>query len=381
MTMTKTIYAALSGMAIAAGATSAGHAQGNYVVGISAGLTGYATTVDRAWVDGAKLAADRINAGGGLLGKQIKIIVEDNRSEPQEAVSAYRKMLSADGAQVFVPGCLSAGNFAAAPIVVRQKIPMIVCSILPNDKNLEAWMYSMIPRPAYEVESRLAYLRDKTQIRNIGVIYDQSPYAGVQQKLTMALADKYGIKVVGSEQYQQTDADFSVVLKKLYAEGARAILKMGLGPSSVTIGKNIRSLGLDMKMLASTDDMIVLEEVAKVLDKDLLFVASPTQVYNEIPESDPIKKVMTSFVVPWRASFGTRDPLWGGRGYDAMMVLAEAVRKANSFDGEKVRDALNGVSAFQGTSGVYNFSADHNGVTANPYVVAQIIGGKLIIVK
>src|SRR4051812_10122485 len=87
-------------------------AQDKFVIGISAGLTGYVATIDRAWSDAVKLAADIINRQGGILGKQIEVVVEDNRSEPQEAVTSYRKMMSSDNAKVFVSGCLSAGNLA-----------------------------------------------------------------------------------------------------------------------------------------------------------------------------------------------------------------------------------------------------------------------------
>jgi branched-chain amino acid transport system substrate-binding protein len=124
-----------------------------------------------------------------------------------------------------------------------------------------------------------------------------------------------------------------------------------------------------------------LAEVAKVLGKDMLFVAGQTQVFNSIADSDPVKKVIADFVTPWRAQNGERDPFWAGRGYDAMMILAEAIRNANSLEGEKVRNALNSLPPFQGSSGLYNFSADLNGVTANPYVLAQIIDGKVVIVK
>jgi branched-chain amino acid transport system substrate-binding protein len=352
-----------------------------YVIGSSAGLTGYTAILDGAWVDGVKLAIKQINEKGGLVGKQLKLVVEDNRAEPQEAVNAYRKMLSADRAQVFVSGCLSAGNFAAAPFIVRQKIPMVLCSILPNDENLVAWMYSLIPNPAYEVDTRLKYLQDKTQIREIGVLYDQSPYANLQAKLANENAPKFGLKVVASEQFQQSDADFAVVLKKLHAAGARAVLKMGTGPSTITAAKALKELAIDVPMLTSTEDMAVLTQVATVLGKDLYFVAGQTQVFSSLPDSDPTKKVIAEFVTPWRQLYGERDPFWAGRGYDAMMVLATAVQAANSVDGERVRDALNNVLDFQGTSGLYNFKVDHRGVTKNPYVLAQIIEGKVVILK
>jgi branched-chain amino acid transport system substrate-binding protein len=353
----------------------------DYVIGSSAGLTGYTAILDGSWVDGVKLAVKHINEKGGVVDKQLKLVVEDNRAEPQEAVNAYRKMLSADHAQVFVSGCLSAGNFAAAPFIIRQKIPMVVCSILPNDPNLVAWMYTLIPNPTYEVDTRLQYIKEHTQIREIAVLYDQSPYANVQAKIANDNAAKFGLKVVASEQFQQSDADFGVVLKKLQAAGARAVLKMGTGPSTITTAKALKDLGVEMPLFTSTDDLAILSQTAKVLGKDLYFVAGQTQVFNSLPDSDPSKKVIAQFVAPWRELYGDRDPFWAGRGYDAMMVLASAIRSANSVDGEKVRDALNNVVDFQGTSGLYNFKADHRGVTKNPYVLGQIIDGKVVIVK
>src|SRR3954470_22854483 len=84
-------------------------AQDVYKIGISAGLTGYAATVDRAWRDGVEVAVATLNAKGGLMGRKIVVVTEDNRSEPQEAVTVYRKMISSDQVNVFVSGCVSAG--------------------------------------------------------------------------------------------------------------------------------------------------------------------------------------------------------------------------------------------------------------------------------
>jgi branched-chain amino acid transport system substrate-binding protein len=356
-------------------------AQTNYVAGASVGLTGYAAAIDGGWVEGVRLALDHLNQQGGLLGKKIQLVVEDNRSEPQEAVAAYRKMISADGVKVFVSGCLSAGNFAAAPFVVRQKIPMVVCSILPKEAESIKWMYSLLPFPGFEVDTRLAYLRDKTKIREIGVLYDQSPYATLAMKLAQETAGKFGIKVVGAEQYQQSDVDLSVHLKKLHAAGARAILRMGTGPSTVTIAKNVKELALGIPVLTSSDDFAMLIEGAKVLGKDMFFVAGQTQVYSSLSDSDPAKKVIGDFIGPWRKKHGERDAFWPGRGYDAVMILAMAVRKAKSHDGEKVRDALDTISGYQGTSGIYSFDKSHSGVTQNPFVLAQIVDGKIVIVR
>ena len=88
--------------------------------------------MDRGWRDGVEVAAAALNAKGGIMGRKIEVITEDNKSEPQEAVTVYRKMISSDKVDIFLSGCVSAGNFAAAPLTVRAQIPMVLCSILPQ---------------------------------------------------------------------------------------------------------------------------------------------------------------------------------------------------------------------------------------------------------
>src|SRR5215467_2190850 len=101
--------------AFALSSVAGASAQETYKVGMSAGLTGYAATVDRAWRDGVEIGIAALNAKGGIIGRKVDLVVEDNRSEPQEAVTVYRKMISSDKVNLFASGCVSAGNFAAAP--------------------------------------------------------------------------------------------------------------------------------------------------------------------------------------------------------------------------------------------------------------------------
>ncbi len=363
---------------LAAGAAAA---QETYKVGISAGLTGYAATVDRAWRDGVELAAEALNARGGVMGRKIQVIVEDNRSEPQEAVTVYRKMLSSDGAQVFVSGCVSAGNFAAAGLLVRAKVPMMLCSILPQQPDQLKWAFSTLPPAGFEVEKRLEYLRDKTQIKKVGILHDPTPYANLQKSVAEKVAAKYGIEIVAIEQYKQDDADLSVQISKMRAAGAGAVLKIGLGGTTLTAAKNIKQLGADMLLMTSLEDLAVFGPVAEVLGDKFFFVASPSQVYDALPEG-PLKAEITKFLGPWKAKYGDRDPNWASRGWDGLMLTAAAVEKGKSFEGSAVRDAYEGITGFQGTTGVYNFSAEvHQGITINPFVLATIVNGKIKVVQ
>ena len=353
----------------------------NYKIGISAGLTGYAATVDSAWSDGVKLAADVINAKGGIKGRKIEVIVEDNRSEPQEAVIVYRKMMTSDKVDIFASGCVSAGNFAAASTVARAQIPMVLCSILPPKEDELKWAFSTLPPARFEVEKRLEFLRDNTQIRKIGVLHDPSPYANLQKAVAEKSAASYGLQVVGIEQYKTNDPDLSVQIGKMNSAGAGAILKIGLGGTTLTAAKNITQLGLSTLMLTSLEDLAVFKPVSAVLGDKFFFVASPSQVVEAVPEG-PLKRSINDFLTPWRAKHGERDPNWAGRGWDAVFIIQAAILKADSFTGPKVRDALENLTGYQGTSGLYDFSAtNHQGITKNPLFLGTMSGSTVKIVK
>jgi ABC-type branched-subunit amino acid transport system substrate-binding protein len=352
-----------------------------YKIGISAGLTGYAATVDRAWTDGVRVAVDVVNARGGVNGRKLEVVVEDNRSEPQEAVTVYRKMMSSDKVDAFLSGCVSAGNLAAAGMVARAGIPMVLCSILPQNEEHVKWAFSTLPPARFEVEKRFEYLKDNTQIKKVGVLHDPTPYANLQKTVAEKSAATYGLTLAGVDQYKQDDADLSVQIGKMNSNGAGALLKIGLGGTTLTAAKNIKQLGLPTVMLTSIEDLAVFRPVAEVLGDKFFFVAAPSQVYDALAEG-PLKKAITDFLGPWKAKHGDRDPNWAGRGWDAVMITVAAIQKANSFEGAKVRDAVETISGFQGTTGVYNFSPTvHQGITQNPFALATIQAGKVKIVK
>jgi branched-chain amino acid transport system substrate-binding protein len=346
-----------------------------YKIGVPAGLSGYVASIDRPWRDGLEVAAAYVNAKGGIMGRKIQLIVEDNKSKPEEAYTIYRKMIGSEKVDIFLPGCLSAGNFAGLPFVSRARIPIVLCSILPSDQA--DWVYTVQPPPWFEVETRLAYLLSKTQIRKIGVLYDPSPYATVHKDIALKIAPAQGIEIPVLEQYKQSDSEFGAQIGNVNAAGLKALVKMGSTGSTVAVAKGIKQLGLDTLLLSGNDDFTVTKPAADVLGEQFLFVAMPAQVYELLPDG-PLKKEIKRFLLLWREKYGDRDPGWAARAWDAVMLTAAAVEKAKSFEGPKVRDALETITDFQGTGGVYHFSpASHQGITQNPYFLATIVDGKV----
>ncbi len=379
--------------AIALAATAqAARAEDSFKIGSALGLTGYAATGDRNWRDGLQLAADALNAKGGILGRKVEIIVEDNRSQPQDAVVAYRKMLSSDQVNAFDSGCVSAGNMAAASFVARAQVPMLLCSILPQKPEEQAWAFSFLPPPTFEIDARYGYLRDRTQIRKVGLLIDPTPYSQLMKGFATRLAPQYGLEIVAEETYKPDDSDVNVQLGRMNAAGAGAVVKLGQGGSTVTVAKNIRQLGLDkMVLMASTDDGGIFKSASEVLGDRFYFIGSAVQFGDAGPSekaanadksNGAAKAAIDAFLTPWVAKYGDRDTGQASRAYDSVMLLAKAATAANSVAGPAIKDAIERVGAYNGAGAVYDFSdKQHVGITKNPYFVGQFVNGRPTVSK
>ncbi|WPO41696.1 ABC transporter substrate-binding protein [Tardiphaga sp. 42S5] len=361
-------------------------AQQTIKIGSSLGLTGYGSATDGHWRDGMQIAIEAVNAQGGVLGKKLELVIEDNKSTPQQAVVVYRKMMTDDKVTAFDSGCISAGNFAAASFVSRAKLPMFLCSILPRQPDEQKWAFQFLPPPKFEVDARYQYLKDKTDIRKVGILSDPSPYSLLMRGLAEKGAEEFGLTVVANESYQQDDADFSVQIGRINAAGAGAIIMLGQGNAVVTVVNNIRSLGLTkMLMLGSINELDILLSAGKVLGDQYLVPSPLIQVAADDIKviTDPAARAAAEpFVKAMKAKFGKSDNAQASRAWDSIMMMAAAMKKANSTDGTAVRDAFEKLGHYDGAGASYDFSAEnHIGIIKNPYVIASVKDGVLVLKK
>jgi branched-chain amino acid transport system substrate-binding protein len=354
-------------------------------VGSSLGLTGYGSLSDSHWRDGLELAIAAVNAKGGVLGKKLELVYEDNKSTPQEAVVIYRKMMSEDKVVAFDSGCISAGNFAAASFVTKAKLPMFLCSILPRLPDEQKWAFSFLPPPKFEVDSRYEYLKNKTGIRKIGILGDPSPYGMLMRNIAVEDAKNYGLEVAANESYQQEDADFSVQIGRINAVGAGAIIMIGQGNAVITVANNIKHLGLNkMLLLGSINESDLLIEAGKVLGEQYLFPSPMIQVaVDDLGMiTDPkARAAAEAFITPLKTKYGDKlDSSQASRAWDSILMMVQAMEAAKTIEGTAVRDAFEKIGPYVGAGAPYDFStAQHVGITKNPYLIAYVKNGKLAI--
>jgi branched-chain amino acid transport system substrate-binding protein len=357
-------------------------AQEVYKIGSSLGLTGYGSLTDGHWRDGLELAIAAVNAKGGVLGHKLELVYEDNKSTPQQAVVVYRKMMSEDKVKAFDSGCISAGNFAAAGFVSKAQLPMFLCSILPRLPDEQKWAFSFLPPPKFEVDARYEYLKNKTDIRKVGILGDPSPYGLLMRGIAEKDAADYGLQVVANESYQQDDADFSVQIGRINAAGAGAIIMIGQGNAVVTVSNNIKHLGLNkMLLLGSVNERDILLSAGQVLGEQYLFPSPIIQLAVDdlgMIADSKTRAAAEAFIKPLMAKFGKPDSAQASRAWDSIMMMAMAMEAAKTVEGAAVRDAFEKLGHYDGAGASYDFSPEqHVGITKNPYVIAYVKGGKL----
>ncbi len=386
MRMMKLRHAIVAAAVLAVVPCGSAFAQEIFKVGASLGLTGYGSLTDSHWRDGLETAIAAVNAQGGVLGHKLELVYEDNKSTPQQAVVVYRKMMSEDNVKVFDSGCISAGNFAAASFVSQAKIPMFLCSILPRLPDEQKWAFSFLPPPKFEVEARYDYLKNKTDVRKIGILADPSPYSLLMKGIAVKEAADYGLTVVANETYQQDDADFSIQIGRINSAGGGAVIMIGQGNAVVTAANNIKHLGLDnMLLLGSINEKDIQSSAGNVLGAQFLFPAPLIQVAEhklEMITNPASRAAAQAFVAAFLTKHPDTDASMASRAWDSVQMMVAAIKKAGSTDGTAIRDTFETLGHYDGAGASYDFSTDqHVGITQNPYVMASVIDDKMTIRK
>jgi len=373
-------------LALVVALPTAAWAQAPIKMGGAFGLTGYLAVLDTAIMEGAQLAVERINSTGGLLnGRKITFLVEENKSQPSSMVTAFRKLSEQDQISVLVAGCSSAATHAIAPTQGKQKIPSVVCATLPpsEDQVGRQWVFTTLPNLQFDISQRFGYLRG-LNVTRVGMIMDTTPYGAIQRKVAEASAKDFNITIVGIEQYRPEDSDLTPQLTKLRATNLQALMQLGSGASTGIIAKAMDDLGMTVPFVADLSvNPTEVYKVAGAASNKVVFPAFPPTVYDALPDTDPRKAAGQEFMRMWRAKYGAeRDATWGGRGWDAVMLLADGIKRAGSTDGDKVRAALDTVKDFVGTCSLYTFEpTNHDGVRQSPFFMARMENGRVNMIK
>jgi branched-chain amino acid transport system substrate-binding protein len=350
--------------------TGTGGTTGEIVIGEYGSLTGAEATFGQSTHNGIMLALDEINGAGGINGRKLRVITEDDQSKAEEAATAVTKLISQNSVVAVLGEVASSNSLAAAPICDRNKVPMISpSSTNPKVTEVGSYIFRMCFIDPYQGEAMANYL-SKRGIKRAAVLID------VKSDYSTGLADyfertfvKNGGQIVLKQSYAKGDSDFRSQLTAVKAANPEVIFVPGYYNDIGQIAIQARDLGMQQPLAGGDgwESPKLIEIGGKALEGSF---------YSNHYHVDDPSPAVREFVQKYEQRYGAKPDSLGALGYDSMKVLADAIKRAGTTDGPALRDAIAATQGFAGVTGVINLGPDRNPI-GKKLVVLEIKDGQL----
>lgn len=336
-------------------------------------LTGNVANYGKSIESGFKLAIDEVNEKGGVNGKKLALVESDNKSEPAESGNSVTKLVTQDKVVAVVGPATSGCVNAATPITTANKIPHIAPaatapSITVENGKVKDFVFRACFIDPFQGQV-MAVFADKTlKVKNVAIFYDSSSdYSkGLAEVFQKTLEGKGG-KIVAKEAFLSKDVDFKSALTKLKAANPEAIYVPGYYEEVSKIIKQAREIGITCPMLGS--DGWESPKLAEIAGKDALKDCYYVSAFNAQDKDESVQ----SFIKLYKSKYQKDPDIFAMQGYNAGLVLIDALKRAGTTDGTKLAKAIAETKDLPIASGKLTFDADHNPVM--PALIISLEGG------
>ncbi len=356
---------ALTGCNKPAGDTAGGD---TIKIGEFASLTGSEATFGQSSHKGTALAIDDLNAAGGVLGKKIQLLTEDDQSQAGQPATVVRKLISSDNVVAILGEVASSKSLEAAPICQQSHIPMISpASTNPKVTETGDYIFRVCFIDPFQGTVMANFARKTLKLQNAAVLTDvKSDYSLGLAKFFKAGFTADGGKIVAEQNYSAGDKDFNAQLTAIKAANPDGIFLPGYYTEVGLIALQARQLGLTCPIFGG--DGWESSSLVPIGGKALEGCYFSTH-YS--PESTA--PAVQNFVKAYKAKYNETPDAMAALGYDSAMLLADAIKRAGTTDAAKVRDALAATKDFHGVTGDITMDANRN--ASKPAVILTIKDG------
>ena len=310
-------------------------------IGVSMPLTGPFAASGTYVMNGAKIAVDEINAKGGVLGNPLKLVIEDNKSNPTESAAVAEKLISRDKVTVIMGAWGSTLTLAALPVIMQYKVPLLVETSGANKitENGNPYVFR-ISAPAY-VEARDFQKRLGTfKIKKADFLVINNDWGRSTAADFSKMFKENGVAVGLTETMDQTGQDMSAQLSKIKASDSDTLIVTTAVEQLTLVLKQAKGLQLGKQIITtggsqSPDQLVEQAGDAANGTTHLLFFSPWTPNETAHPET------AAAFIDAWKKRGFDRAGLTESfRGYDGIQVIATAIQKAGSSESEAIREAM-----------------------------------------
>jgi branched-chain amino acid transport system substrate-binding protein len=322
----------------------------------------------------------------------IEYISLEDAGDTTRAVQNAKKLIQENNIDALIGPSTTPNAFAILDIIAEAKVPMMAtvgtsAVVEPLDEK-RRWVYKTTQNDDLIASALLVHMA-KNGVKSVGFIGFNDPYGDNWLKVFTALGEKAGVKLVAAERYARNDTSVTGQTLKLIAAKPDAILIAAVGGPAVLPQATLRDQGFKGTIYqthaVATDDFI---KLGKDKVEGTVLAAGPMLVIDEIPDSNPTKKVAQNYIALYEKQFGTKPATFGANTWDAGLLLQRAVpvalkvaKPGTEAFRSALRDALEQEREIIGCQGVFNMSArNHNGMDERARVLVMVKDGKFRLV-
>jgi branched-chain amino acid transport system substrate-binding protein len=341
-------------------------------IGLIASTTGFSAEQGVLAVNGARLAVEEVNKSGGVGGRMIELEIEDDQSTNPGAVLAFSK-LSSQGRLAAVIGPIRSTQIQAmSPSIAKAGVPTLIGgsdTALTHVNN--HWLFRLRPNDSFSAKVIADFGINSLKAKKWAIVYSTDAYgAGGAKALTEALKD-LGVTPVMSQAFTGNAQDFATIALGIKNSGADLISGyIGMPPDLAIFAKQLGQLGMTVPILIGQGASVT----ARRLAGSALFGS-----YAVIDFTPDASAATREFSKKYRQTYGIDPDFFSSWTYDAIQILALAIKKAGKTDAEAIRNAILDIRGYEGVEGTYAF--DQNGDGLHGYNVVRNEEGKLVFIK
>ena len=341
------------------------------VVGYYGDLTGRTASFGTSTKNGVEMAVDEINKAGGIMGRKVRVIVEDDQGEPNKAATVVSKLVNQDKVHAVLGEVASSNSLAAAPKAQEAKVPMISpSSTNPAVTQVGDYIFRVCFIDPFQGEVMAKFASTNLKAKKAAILYDfNSDYSrGLREFFTRSFKSLGG-QIVEEKSYTQGDRDFSGQLTAIRSANPDVIYVPGYYGEVGVIANQTKQLGIKAPLLGGDgwDSPQLWQLGGAALNGDY--------ISNHYSVDDPSPAIQ-KFVTDYKGRYNISPDALAALGYDSMKVLASAIERAGGTDSAKLRDAIAQTKNFAGVTGSISIDKDRNAV--KPAVVLKLQDQKFV---
>ena len=354
-----------------------------YRIGAIFSVTGPTSFIGDPEKKTLEMLVEEINRSGGINGHPLRVIIYDTQGEETLAVQKFMRLVMQDRVLAVIGPSRTGTSLAVAPLAERYRVPLISCAAgIKIVEPVKPYVFKTAQSDRLAVKKIYQYLKKKGLTR-VAILTVSNGFGQSGREELKRLAPDYGIKVVADELFGPKDTDMKPQLIRIRKTGAQAVICWGTNPGPAIVARNMRELGIKQKLIMShgvASKRFI--ELAGEAAEGIILPAGKLIVAHELPDDDPQKALLLSYIERYKAHYGKEPSSFGGHAYDAFLLLTEALKKAGA-DRDRIREALENIRGLKGIHGVFNMSPkDHNGLSEREaFVLVEIRGGDFHLLK